>query len=858
MLAIVLTLCLCGQAETTPPRSLEDGATQRFGQLLLREAYTTVTPTDLAPAELEAAIFFAKKSALLAPDDPIRWRTLLGLCGFAGDIMPEAVDAGQIALERLSKLEPGDQVIRLRRLLQEIGRFQKAEEQVEVFKRYLTPEAIKVIGLPIASRLSFDLALLELRMGDVEAFGRDLAQALALSPAFPAAAETAAGFVNEKLDDPIGEAELLVTAIMANPLEERMWGRLGALLLQEGAYGSAARVYQLAELAARSKKLNDAIIDVIVTDQALALWGSGRAQDAVAVLQRHIALCAERQATQFQSYNPTLSRAECEAVPFATPPLVAVVEAAIQVSSKQPRAADAITRMIKAANDQAATDDPPPPPARLGDVENVEARRRQAEVAAAGLLDTAMTAALMRVEAPLVQGLVETAEKKAPLSDDAKLRFSAWLKLMAGDGAGALAMFEQSTSTSPAARLMRAQSLAATGNLKDAARSFLAVATSERGNLIGMLAAHELKQLLGAEIPPTQFAAGLDGIVASIPPIFEQYLAGTTHALSFQVIPEKRTVEAFDPVRYRLIVTNRSELTMAVAIGGPIKQNVLLQPRLNSSANAGVERLLPQILPFDRAIELAPGESMEMIWDMAITEVGFRLNQDPIAGTTLSIRGALNYIAEAGAFNAGTLGVNPTVENVEVFGVRVDEKWINSAITRVAAPASDEDLRTLVLLQYAAKKKMLSDEQAPRAWKAITDGFAKLPTHGQAWVLLVGPRNVPEIEPMLEIARATTSGEVRGSYLLNYCISPDDAQLAAAIRSNDPFAMMAHAVIASRFQREAARADERMRGERSQAKMGVRDKANVDEKRKDRKDTVIIPGQGAPPEVRPPSQPVVP
>lgn len=858
MLSIVLTLCLCGQAETTPARSLEDGAALRFGQILMREAYTTVTPTDLAPAELEAAIFFATKSALLAPDDPIRWRTLLGLCGFAGDIMPMAVETGQVALERLSKLEPGDQVIRLRRLLQEIGRFQKAEEQVEVFKRYLTPEAIKVIGLPVASRLSFDLALLELRMGDVDGFGRDLAQALALSPAFPAAAETAAGFVNEKLDDPIGEAELLVTAIVANPIEERMWARLGALLLQEGAYGSAARVYQLAALAGRSKKVNDSVLDVITTDQALALWGSGRAADAIALLQRHIAIAKERQVTQYQSYNPTLTRVECEAVPFPMPPLVAVVEAAIQVSTKQPKAAEAVTRMIEAANEQAAADDPPPPPVRLGETPPPNARRGQAEFAAAGLLDTAMTAALMRVDAPLVQGLVDAAEKKAPLSDDAKLRFSAWQKLMAGDGAGALVMLEQSTSVAAATSLMRAQALAASGNLKDAARSFLAIATSERGNLIGMLAAHELKQLVGVDIPSPEIVRSLDGIVASIPPVLEQYLAGSSNAFSFRVIPEKTIVEALDPIRYRLIVTNRSELTMAVAIGGPIKQNVLLQPRLNSPANVGVERLLPQIIPFDRAIELAPAESMEMVWDMALTEVGYRLNQDPVAGTSVSVRGALNYIAEAGSFNAGTLGTTPAVENIEVLGVRVNAEWISSAIARASAPASDEDLRTLVLLAYAAKKKMLSDEQTSQAWKAIADGFAKLPPYGQAWVLLAGPRNVPEFDPVLEIARATTSGDVRGAYLLNYCISPDDPQLAAAIRSDDPFAKMAHAVIASRFQREAARADERMRGERSQAKMGVRDKASVDEKRKERSNTIVVPGQGERPEIAPPAEPVVP
>ncbi len=858
MVALVLTLCLCGQAQTTPALSLDQASTLRFGHMLMREAYMTVTPTDLAPAELEAAIFLATKSAMLAPDDRVRWRTLLGLCGFAGDIMPAAHEVGAMALERLSKLEPADQVVRLRRLLQEIGRYQTAEEQVAAFQRFLTPEAIKAIQLPVASRLSFDLALLELRMGDVEAFGRDIVQALTLSPSFPAAAETAAGFANEKLDDPVGEAELLVTAILANPIEERMWGRLGALLLQEGAYGSAARVYQLAALAGRSKKTNDAVVDLIVIDQALALWGSGRANDAVSVLQRHVAMCKSRLAVQIQTYNPAMTRAECEAIPYPTPPLIAAIEAAILVSSKHADASASLKRMRDAAIEQAEKDDPPPKPPEPGEVPNLEAKRQSAVFAAEGLLDAAMTAQLLRADASIVQELIDAADKRAPLSDAAKVRISGWDKLRAGDGAGALALLDQAPSTAPAATFVHAQALAASGNLQDAARAFLAIASSERGNLVGMLAADEFKALVGAAPPAGTFVASLDGVVASIPSSFERYLAGTDNAFAFQVIPEKLIVEPFDPIRYRLVVTNRSEMTMAVALGGPIKQNVLLQPRLNSSANPGVDRLIPQIIPCDRAIELAPSESMEMIWDMSFTEVGFRLNQDPIAGATLSVRGALNYVAEAGSFTAGTMGVLPNVQNVEAAGVRVTQQWIDQSIVRAASPQSDDDLKALVLLGYAAKKQLLSAEQTPIAWKAIAEGFSKLPPHGQAWVLFVGPHNVPEFEPVLDLARATNSGDVRGAYLLSFCISPDDPQLAAALRSEDRFASIAHAVIASRFQREAARADERMRGERSQAKMGVRDKAKTDESRKKGATGRIPIDPTSPPPAPPPATPIAP
>ena len=819
--------------QPAPTVNLLDGARIRLANALMREAYVSVSPTDLTPVELDAAIYLSRKSAMLQPEDSDRWRMMFALASLVGDISPTAFVASQEALARLVKLCPADQVVRLRRILQDVERRETAQDRVEAFKKFLTPEAIKVIETPVAARLAFDLALFESRLGDVDAFGNYLSQSLTLSPAFPAAAETAAGFINERIDDPIGECELLTTAALANPIETRSWTRLGALLLQERAYGSAARVYQIAIQTMRFKDDSDAVLDVLICDYALSLWGAGRLDDAIQALAQYIHDAKERQSIQIQAFNPHLSKADCEAVSFVLPPLVAMLDAAIRVEAKNSDATKSIADLVVAAKAQAKTSGSTAP----SDVSEQEALA-SAQDAAQVLLDAATIAALMDAESETVQGLVDSADIKVPLTDDAKERFGAYKKLKEGDAIGALTILDKVPSTQLATRLVRARALAMTGERKAAARIYLDVALGSPGTLLGLFANGQLKELLATGIPPSEWIGKLDGIVASIPSLMEQYVSGTKAPVSFQVVPERESVEPFDPIRYRLTIRNDAILPLAVATSGPIKEHVLLQPRISSSINPGIDRLMPQIIPFDRAIELSPGESMSMTWDVGYTEVSLRLNQDPIAGGVVEMRGASNYAASSGAFFAGTFGTQPAVKQVQVNGVRVTPEWISSAITVVAAPTTDRDLVDLVLLAFAAKKKLLPPETEVIAWKAIADGYAKLPPEAQAWVLFVGPHGTPEFESVLDIARATTSGDVRGCYLLTYCTSRDDAQLAAALRSEDEFARLTVEVMAARFQREAVRADERMRGEGAGASAGAVEKLKLDLKdRPKRKET---------------------
>lgn len=828
MLVALIAVCMSlhGPAPSQESRTLEEGMKSRYGEALLREAYLILNPADISVSELEGAILLTRKSALLEPENAERWYLLLALAGYAGDVLPAANAATIEALSRLSKLRPADEQIRLRRLLIELDRRETAELRISAFNKLLSPESVKVIGPAVASRLAYDLALLQSRTDDVEGFAKSMNLALSLSPSFPAAADTAAGFISERVEDPIDECELLVNAAMANPTELRGWTRLAALLMQEGAYGSAARVIRFAIPCFPNREDQEIGRNVAAADLALALWGSNRSSDALQSLRQHESDSAQRQITLIQTYNPELTRAECAAVPFPASPLIATVAAAIEVDFKSPSAGDAIARLAKVAKDSADRTAPLNPAQPPKSEEEAAQREVSSREAAAQLLDAAVSAALLGAESAIVEDLLSESGKRVPLPDDVRQRFDAWKRLQSGDAVGALALLGEETRDQPPTHFLRAACLEATADRKGAARAFLDIAQDMRGTMIGILAANRLKAVLGSPLPDKPEVKQLDGIIASIPSMMERYLNGLDVPIRFEVKPLASAVEPFDPIRVELVMTNQTTLTLAVTPTGPVENLVLIQPRLSSTTQEGVSRLQPQIVPFDRAIQLAPGQSMSMTWDFAWSESGLRVSQQPLEGGIIDARIASNFNIVAGAYTAGPFGVVPTMQSILVQGVRTNDAWWESAIRAAGDVRTDNDLVQVALLAFAADNKSVTAERKAAAVNAVKTAFEKLPSMAQAWLLLVGPRVSPSFAPVLELARATTDPDVRLGYLLGHCTSKDDPQIAAAERSGTDDGQLIAQVMRARFERELVRADERMRGQQSSARTGATDRLN--------------------------------
>ena len=828
MLALVVMACLCtAQASATAPqtpRSAAEGGRIRLADAYMREAFMMVSPTDILPNEIEAAIYLSRQSALMIPDEPERWRVVLGISSLAAEMLPLADAVSREAIEHLTRLCPNDEVVRLRRLVGEIDKRETVEDRTHAYEVFTTPEAVRAIGTDVAARLEFDFALFESRRGDTDGFAKHLERSLLLAPSFPAAAETAAGFIAERIDDPLGEGELLVTAAMANPVEVRLWSRLSALLMQEGAYDSGIRVNRIALECAMAQEAYSEVIDLMVSELVLALWGAGRETEALSETRKRLSVNREAFTDLVASLNPGLKRSEAATVPGPVSVLLTTIEAALESVTGDPEAVKAAEGIIATVVELQAGEDQRKRQREIRGIKGA-ADPAAAAQAATQLIDAATTAAILGADVKAIDEAVAAAEKRSPLDADTKAMFEGWKAVKGGDAAAAQEAFARVVVPGAAVQFGVARAFAQAGDRQGAARGFLAIATATRGTLIGLLANHELHAIVGQKLLPLPSVAKLDSVVASIPATMERYLTRSLPAISFKAMAEKRTLGPFDPIWYVLTLKNLTSMNLAVTPQGPIKEHVLLQPRLLMPGATVIDRLTPEIIPFDRKLDLAPNESMTMRWNFAWTGVGYRAVLHPVSGVILEFRGAANFSASIGGFKVGAFGVAAEVDRTEIEGVRVTPEWIASALASVASASTDEDVVNLVLLGYAIKGKLVPEETIPKAWEAIAEGFGKLPEDAQAWVVMAAPTGVTGIAAFLDKVRATTSPSVRAAYLLNYCKTTDDPQIAAAVRSGDQFAMYAALVVQSRFLREAARAEEKIRGEQQESQVGAREAA---------------------------------
>ena len=237
---------------------------------------------------------FSDLAVELDPESLPAWRLYLQTCGLEDPDSAEA-DASKLkAFEAISRLDPGDEVIRFQRFLFLIGEKQTEEERVRAYEVLLDPANAKLVGTKVAARLSFSLAQLLYRTGDIEGYLEYLTRSIELDPYFPDATIQAAGYIDST--DPSAKMELLIAALIANPLEAIFAAEIGALALDVGDFSSAARMIGLARSSVQARGMD---LSEYALLQARSLWGAGRIDEAERVLsqlQLWLKKTAQRQA----------------------------------------------------------------------------------------------------------------------------------------------------------------------------------------------------------------------------------------------------------------------------------------------------------------------------------------------------------------------------------------------------------------------------------------------------------------------------------------------------------------------------------------------------------------------------------
>lgn len=776
----------------------------RLADAWTREGFLILEPADVVPSDLACGLAMFKAAAELRPGDAAMWRHLVSAAQLAGPIMPEAEELGRSALAMLAKLAPEDQAVRLQRIVDAVEQRNTAEERISAIRSFLAPDVVNSIGAPVAARLAFDVALLESRRGNMDAFAQDIALALSLSPAFPAAAQTAAGFFAERSDDPIGQAELLVTAVMADPGDERTLQRLGNLLLQYGAYGSAARIFRMAGDAASAAERSQNVQDVIASDAALALWMSGRPADGLEVMKRR----GQRRAAAFlesvMQQNPTLTRTEAAAIP----PMVPVAATSMEI---------ALMRALGDEAGSAASRDSLITGIVTSTRLSLEQTPPMTDVAAESLLEAANALALLGGTEEQVRSLVTAADKIKPLTEQARARFEAWILLNAGQPAKALELFAAHASGDALSAYGTAMAETAAGDRQKGMRALLELARSARSVLPGALAAEEVRRVIGSAVPPEAVAARLDAVVAGIPPSVDRMLAGSDRALGLIIEPVSVRAGPFDPILVDVRVQNRTAIPMAIDAQGPIERTVAIVPRITLTSESNVLRFPPSILPIDRMLELGGGQSVTVRVDLMWFGPGRRLIVSPLDGAQVALRGSLNFLAMPGSVRHGSLGTDATSQMMRVDGVPRTADWLEQSIAVVGGEFSEDAVVRTALLLHISESQETAEEDRVRARDAALAAFVRWPVVARTWITLVAPAYEVVPEEFLKVAYADPDPRVRAAAVLVFASDPRQEEVIRSLASEDAFERALAEVVVSRFDRERSRVADRLRmGEQTQ------------------------------------------
>jgi len=770
--ALILSAAAAVQTAAAQPGHDEQLVASMLADQWIRLARAVVESEPLTIPKIRAATVLAQQSTTIAPTHLPAWRFQLALADLG-----ENRELQVTSVEQIARLDPADEPIRLRRISHEIDKRSTAEERVAMYEQLLAPQRRSEIGDAVASRLAFDLALLKQAQGDMEGFSTWLADASAMDPSNRKAAAQAAGFFRANVEDPVAEAELLVSLAMADPTDALSMLTLAQLLLEHGAFDGANRMYQQALKVALRTGV-PAVTDELVADAAIAQWGRGDATGAQRMILEHQRMMDLVMRNRARMEQQNISPLELAKITATLAPTLSSVRAIIQKSLGGELATTTMHAAI-ASYDKAIAD------VAGGETPNPDMQARL-------LLEQASIMLWLGADTGEVMSRVQQAADLHPLTTQAQARFEGWLHLRRGELDEARAMFEPLAADDSMAALGLALALIEQGDRKESARQLLSVVRRQPGTLLGVLAYNTLADMLKQRFSVSQTAAQLDQLVGTIPAVFDRYVDDPSLVLSMRVIPSKLVFAPFEPVLVELELTNHSSVPLAIDRDGPIRPHVALISSPQVARTQLPPELPPYILDIDRKLRLMPRERLRITVDLRQTQLATVLDSNALRGATITVRALLNFmVTPQGVLRPGVLGSELQTDRLRIDGVRTSRAWLEDVIADLTEPDSLNDLVQMALLAPvvaagpAAGSPPEDRQLLLDAATVFVDAFPKLPPTSQAWLLCVLPKT-PNMDPIRAIARRSAEPAVQLSYMLHQSTGASDPIFDAVRRSEHP------------------------------------------------------------------------
>jgi|GEM_PF-970619 len=775
------------------------------------------------------------KSALeLAPDNPFIWRLAIDLAA-----MLEDGDAGadtwlSDGLAKLSKLEPDDEVLRLRRVMDAIDERQTAEARVEASKAMLTPAAIAQLGRRVAARVAFDLAALSRRTGDGQAFEKYLLFALELDPYFPEATETAAGYFRMNAPTVVDEVHAMRDATLANPSRSTVALGLAELCLQQGAYRAAASILDIAYRMQQTRG-PDENVDALLSDFIIALWGTGRIDNAFSHAKQRTEQLDSALLQEIEKQGMATSAAERATVHLPPTPTLATTIAALST------AVDVKPSPIVVANAAFAFD-----------TMIAQAKKRNAapQLAASLALDSAFVQlwlgwsvaksmdamAKQDAEKPAdesatklaatkqtdnsvekAQSLIAAAVAYEPLTDETRARFDGWIALRTRDAAKAKAILAPIAANDLASKLGLALACDELGETKEAARLLLEIARATPSTAVGLWSRSRLYQLIGATPVILPQAEEVE-TAAELPRGFLKLMNDGSASMLLRVTPREIEARPWDPLIFDIELTNRSAWPLSIGPDGPIKDSTTITASLNVP---GEMPRPPQIVlvSIDQKFVIDPGETLKIPVDISVTDASAALREDALSGAFISLHSIINWRTTSVGFEPSPYGIEVESPVVHVSGERLTREWVERVLTQLRDLNQVPNPENIALIASAIVRKAAFPALVPadagalldEAGPLLADAAKRLWPEARAWLIFACPKGkridatpdskdlldmvaaggaetaatVPELEALDAVLREDQSPLVRISWIAVRARRPEDLVLVQSLSSTD-------------------------------------------------------------------------
>lgn len=782
-----------------PDERLAEAGRLRLARLLTRTALELLRLPEPTAADYEVALTLSEWSSELAPDWLAGWRTFLQIASVAESVDDRGSERLRTALSAIVRLDPRDEVARLRLLSLAVDRYGTVEERVAAYERLLAPQNLPRLGGAVASRLALELALLLYRSGDVDGFASRLAESVALDPSHPAATEMAAGFLRHRVNDPVGEAELALAAAVANPANLDPLQTLASICLSNGAFIASQRLFGvvLPLMPVQRRAIAEASAGL-----ALSEWALGAVPAAIAIIdkrQRDLDQLAREEA---RLQDPDFDWSQADRIRVPPDRQLSTLKAVILRSIESPEADAAVGEALLAMRLEADQ--------MSQGGESTQVARGIAELA----LESIGMLLWLGADVDGAVGMYEQLMQSVRIGDSARARIDGWIALRRGDAAKAVELLEPLAEADPISSLGLAQAYRDLDRRSDAARQYLEIWRRVPGSALGVWSRDRLASLLGRPVPGSETAEALEALVRGLPRTYDRLLSERERAVGLMVRPRKTPVGPLEPVEIDVEITNLTDLPLAISSAGPI------EPNLAIIANATVSQLEravaspPLVVPISGVLRLAPRERVVVPVDLSLTAFGEVLDRTALSGSTVGCRALTNFRpVSGGALQPAVLGAKAEGPQIRVEGVRVSAGWIEDALAAIATPDGDEDLISMNLLAAVGAAADNATEAPPeefasltRIWPAMQAAWETLDPASRGWLLATFPA-IPSkgIAELVDRSRSSRDPLTVLGYLLGRVRSPDDPILLEAIASGDPRLEMVGELVRSRIVESASR-----------------------------------------------------